>query len=210
MGSPAPHQCPPQSRSANHTSVTIQSNLPSKNKRKPHLAEPRKLVINRPNRLLDRLLERAADAHDLADGLHAAAEQAADAAELLEVPARDLHDDIVQARLEARRGHLRHRVLDLVQRDAEPELRGDERERVPGRLGRERGRAREPRVDLPGGFSIARARGDGDGAHLDDAVLARGGVQRVLDVTFTNDTKVTNDVDSSGAEHVVVRIGERL
>ena len=47
-------------------------------------------------------------------------------------------------------------------------------------------------------------------ADLDDTVLLRGRVQRVLNVTFTNDTKMTNDVDSSGTEHVVVRIGERL
>ena len=45
---------------------------------------------------------------------------------------------------------------------------------------------------------------------LDDTVLLRGRVQRVLNVTFTNDAKVTNNVDGSGTEHVVVRIRERL
>ena len=68
--------------------------------------------------------------------------------ELLEIPAGDLDDTVIQARLEARRRHLRHRVLDLVQRDAQPELRRDERQRVPGRLGRQRGRAGQTGVDL--------------------------------------------------------------
>ena len=102
-----------------------------------YLRKSGELVVDRPDRLLDRLLERTADAHDLADGLHAAAEQAADAAELLEVPARDLDDDVVEARLEARGRDLGHRVLDLVERDAETELRSDEGERVAGGLRRE-------------------------------------------------------------------------
>ena len=113
-----------------------------------HLRKSRKLVIDRPYRLLDSLLERPADAHHLAHALHAATQQPADAVELLEVPARDLDDDVVQARLEARRRHLRHRILDLVQGDAQPELRRNERQRVPGRLGRQRGRTGQTGVDL--------------------------------------------------------------
>ena len=113
-----------------------------------HLRKSRKLVIDRPYRLLDSLLERPADAHHLAHALHAAAQQPAHAAELLQVPPRDLHHHVVQARLKARRRHLRHRVLDLVQRDAQPELRRNERQRVPGCLGRQRGRAGQTGVDL--------------------------------------------------------------
>lgn len=106
------------------------------------------LVINGTDGLLNGLLERPPDTHDFTNTLHAAAQKRADAVELLEVPARDLDDNIVQAGLEARRGHLRHRVLDLVQRDAETELRGDEREGVSSRLRRERRGARETCIDL--------------------------------------------------------------
>lgn len=106
----------------------------------PHLCEPSKLIVDGPNGFLNRLLERAADAHHLANTLHAAAEQRRHATELFEVPARDFDNDIVEARLEARRRHFCYRILDLVERDAEAELRRYERERVARRLGRKRGR----------------------------------------------------------------------
>ena len=89
------------------------------------------------NGLLQTLLERTTNSHDFTDGLHARAEEAADAVELLEVPARDLDDTVVQARLEARAGDLRDRVLDLVQRDAEAELCRDEGQWVASCFGGE-------------------------------------------------------------------------
>ena len=113
-----------------------------------YLRKPKELVVDRPDRFLDRLLERTADAHNLAHALHAAAQQAADPAELLEVPARNLHHDVVQTWLEARGGHLRHRVLDLIEWNAETELSGDERERVACRFRGERGGTRQTSIDL--------------------------------------------------------------
>ena len=113
-----------------------------------NLRETSKLVIDSTNGLLDRLLERAPDTHHLAHRLHAAAEQPADTVELLQIPARDLDDDIVQARLEACARDLRDRVPDLVERNAEAELRSDERERVAGSLGCESGRPRQTSVHL--------------------------------------------------------------
>ena len=87
-----------------------------------------------PSSLLNRLLERPPNTHDLADRLHARAKQPAHARELLKIPARNLDNDVVQAGLEARGGDLRDGVLDLVQRDAETELRGDESEGVASSL----------------------------------------------------------------------------
>ena len=46
--------------------------------------------------------------------------------------------------------------------------------------------------------------------HLDDAIFLRGWIQCVLDITLADHTKVTNDVDCRGPEHVVVGIGEGL
>ena len=62
---------------------------------------PRRPDLQAAEPLLEGLLEGAADGHHLADRLHLGAEQRARAAELLEGPARDLDDDVVEDRLEA-------------------------------------------------------------------------------------------------------------
>src|SRR5262249_4482073 len=49
--------------------------------------------------LLQRLFELAADSHDLADRLHTRADALRRHAELLQIPARYLHDDVIQRRL---------------------------------------------------------------------------------------------------------------
>ena len=67
------------------------------------------------------------------------------AGQLLEGPARDLGDDVVDDRLETRRGHLRDVVSDLVERVADRESRRDLGNGKTGRLGRERARATDAR-----------------------------------------------------------------
>ena len=52
--------------------------------------------------------------------------------------------------------------------------------------------------------------GDKGKVYLDDAVLAGRRVQGVLNVALSDDTQMTNDVNSSSTEHVVVSIRERL
>ena len=70
------------------------------------------------------------------------------ARELLEREARELDDDVVERRLEARRRRPRQVVRDLVERVADGELGGDLGDRVAGRLAGERGRAGDARVHL--------------------------------------------------------------
>jgi len=60
--------------------------------------------------------------HRLAHALHARGERLVGAAELLKRPARDLHDGVVDARLEARRSLARDVVVDLVERVAHSQL----------------------------------------------------------------------------------------
>ena len=96
-----------------------------------YLRETRELIIDSADGLLDGLLKRATDAHDLTHGLHAAAEQPTDAVELLEIPARNLHHDVVQTRLKARARNLCDGILDLIQRNAETQLCSDESQRIP-------------------------------------------------------------------------------
>ena len=55
------------------------------------------------NSLPERLFERAADRHHFADRFHLRAEHGLRAGELLELPARDLDDDVIDRRFKARR-----------------------------------------------------------------------------------------------------------
>ena len=104
--------------------------------------------LERPHALHERFLEGAADRHRLADRLHLRRQRPVGLRELLEVPARDLDDDVVDGRLEGGRREARDVVRDLVEVIAERELGGDLRDREAGRLRRERRRARHARVHL--------------------------------------------------------------
>ena len=46
--------------------------------------------------------------------------------------------------------------------------------------------------------------------HLNDAILLRGWIQRVLYIALADHTKVANDVYRGCSEHVVVGVGECL
>mmetsp|Transcript_33629 Transcript_33629/g.83769 ORF Transcript_33629/g.83769 Transcript_33629/m.83769 type:complete len:577 (-) Transcript_33629:2098-3828(-) len=148
--------------------------------------------VDHAQRLLQRLLPRATDGHHLAHRLHGRADFARDFLELVEVPARHLGDDVVEGGLEAGRCRLGHRVGQLGQQHAQRELGGHGGERVARGLGGEGGRAGQARV------------------HLDDAVVGRVGVERVLDVALAHDAQVAHHVDGGGAQHVVLRVRERL
>ena len=104
--------------------------------------------LERADRLQQGGAELAIDAHRLAGGLHLHAERAVGTRELVERPARQLDDDVVDRRLEggtvAAGGRVRHLVEPLAERDE----RRDARDRVAGRLGGQRRRARYARIDL--------------------------------------------------------------
>ena len=101
---------------------------------------PQPAGLERAQRLLQRLGERAADRHHLADRLHLRAEHRRRARQLLERPARDLGDDVVDGRLERRRRLAGDVVAHLVEPVADRELGRDLRDREAGRLARERAR----------------------------------------------------------------------
>ena len=71
--------------------------------------------------------------------------------ELVERPARDLDHQIVERRLERGRRALGDGVGDLVQALADGDLGRDAGDRIAGRLGRQRRRAADARVDLDHG-----------------------------------------------------------
>ena len=104
--------------------------------------EPR---LERAHRLEQARLESAPDAHDLAGRLHLRGQRIVRVSEFVEGEAGHLGDDIVQRRLERCR---RVGKGDLVERHADADLRGDTRDRVTARLGRQRRGARDARIHL--------------------------------------------------------------
>ncbi|GAA3072703.1 hypothetical protein GCM10020000_66920 [Streptomyces olivoverticillatus] len=106
-----------------------------------HKVELRALLLQRAQRLLQRLGEVAADGHGLADRLHGRGEGGVGGRELLEGEAGRLDHDVVERGLEGRRGLLGDVVGDLVQRVAHREPGRDLGDREAGGLGGERGGA---------------------------------------------------------------------
>ena len=111
--------------------------------------------------------------------------------ELLKGPARHLDDDVVERRLEARRGLARDVVGDLVERVAHGQLGGDLGDREAGRLGGQRRAARDPRV------------------HLDDHDLAAAGIDGELHVGAPGvDPDLADDRLGGVAQLLVLAVGQ--
>ncbi|MDT4797755.1 hypothetical protein FQZ97_303650 [compost metagenome] len=95
------------------------------------------------------LLEGAADSHDLAHGLHLGGQAGIGFREFLEGEARHLGHDVVDGRLEGRRGTAAGDVvLQFVEGIADSQLGGDLGDREAGGLGGQRRGTRHARVHL--------------------------------------------------------------
>ena len=148
--------------------------------------------FHRGQRLLQRLVDGAADRHDLAHRFHRRGELGLGAGEFLEGETRDLGDDVIDGRLEARGRHLGDVVVEFVERVADGELGRDLGDREAGGLGRQRRRARDPRV------------------HLDHHHAAVLGVDRPLDVGAAGlDPDLAQHVDRVRAHELVFLVGQR-
>ena len=143
--------------------------------------------------LCERLLERAADGHHLADRLHLRSEHRLGAGEFFELPARNLHHHVVERRLKAGRRLARDVVLDFVQPIADGELGGDLGDRESGGLGRQRGAARDARIHLHDHHAPV-FRIDGE-LHVRSAGV---------------DADLAQAAQRAVAHHLVLAIGERL
>ena len=157
------------------------------------LARPRRLQFQAGETLHQRLAEVAADRHHLAHRLHRRAQGAGGALELLERPARDLDDRVVEGRLEGGVGLAGDVVRDLVQGVADRQLRGDLGDRKTGRLGRQGRTSRHPRV------------------HLDHDAPPAALLHRELDVrTPGRDAHLADHGEGVVAHVLVLGIGQRL
>ena len=105
-------------------------------------------VLEAAHRAVERVAERAAERHHLPDGVHSGRQRVVRTGELLEVEARDFHDDVVDRRFERGPRPTRDVVRDLIERVAERQPRGDLRDRETRRLRGERGRTGHAWVHL--------------------------------------------------------------
>ena len=85
--------------------------------------QPLPTHLQGPHRLQEGFLERAADSHHLADRFHLRRQRPVGLRELLECPTRNLHDHVVDCRLEGRRRQARDVVGNLLQAIAQRQLR---------------------------------------------------------------------------------------
>ena len=142
--------------------------------------------------LLQRLLERAANRHRLADGFHHRRELRVRGGEFLEREPRTFHDHVVEHRLERSRCRPGDVVRDLVEAVAHSELGADARDRKPRCLRCQSRRPRHARI------------------HLDHEHLAIGRIDRKLDVASAClDADLANDRDCRIAHLLIFAVGER-
>ncbi len=145
------------------------------------------------DRLRKRMLEGAADRHHFTDRLHLHAEQRLGAREFLELPFRQLDNDVVDRRLEARRRLARNVVRNLVQPHPDGQLGGDLRDREARGLRGQGGASRDARVHFdhhhPPGIRLDRE------LHVRPARI---------------DPDLPQAGQRSVAHHLVLAIGQRL
>lgn len=142
--------------------------------------------------LLERLLKGSADSHDLTDRLHGAANVALDVLELGKIPPRNLGHNVVQGGLKVGGSGLGDSVGQLGEGVSETNLGGGVSQGVSGSLGGQSRRSRKTGVDL------------------DDSVVKTIRLEGVLDVTLANDTEMSDNLDGSASEHVVLLIAQGL
>ena len=137
-------------------------------------------------------LKAVADAHDLAGSHHLGAQGLVGVNELIKGPLRVLDHDVVQSRLKAGAGLAGNIVGDLVQRVANGDLGGHLGDGIACGLGSQCGRAGHTGVDL------------------DDGIIKAVGLQGKLAVAAALNAQLGDDIQSSGAQHLILVVAQGL
>ena len=133
-------------------------------------------------------LKAGSNSHHLTGGLHLGAQLPAGTGKLIKGPFGQLHNHIVQGGLKAGAGLAGDLVLDLRQGVAQGNAGADLGNGVAGGLGGQGGGAGHT------------------GVHLNDGVLKGVRVQGKLAVAAAHDAQLGDDVQSGGAEHLVLLV----
>src|SRR5262249_49474873 len=129
----------------------------------------------------------------LADGLHLGRQGWIGVGKLLERPAWNLGNDVIDGRFETGRRLAGNVVLELVEAVTDGQLGGDLGNRKAGRFRGERAGAADARV------------------HLDDDHAARVGMGGELDVAAAGlDADLADDLEGGVAHTLVFLVGQRL
>ena len=140
--------------------------------------------------LLNHLLKRFADRHNLAHRLHRRADLTRYACKLREVPTRDLADQVIQFGSLICRVGCTH-LANLVERIAQRQLRSHKCQRVTRSLRCQSRRTAQTSIDL------------------DHAVVVRVRVERILNVAFAHDTDVADNLHRQFLQHLQLTLVER-
>ena len=187
------------------------------------------LQFKRLTGFLKRFLEGSANGHHLSNRLHLQAEFAIASSEFVKVPARDLHHHVVERRLEHCRRVAGDLVLEFVEVVPNGQLGRHLRDGVPRRFGRQRRRARHPRVDFnrndvlvlvgrhreldvatSGEVSDAAHHLDGHVPHALERGVTQGHGRRHRDAVPRVDAHRVKVLDGADKGHVVVGIAKKL
>ena len=134
--------------------------------------------------------EAVGDGHDFAGGFHLGAEVALGVDEFVKRPFWEFDGDVVEGWLEGREGFSGDDVWNLVEGVAEGDLCGDLGDRITGGFGCQSGGAGHAWVDF------------------DDGVFKAFRMQRKLHIAATFDAEGVDDVQRSGAQHLVFLVSE--
>ena len=149
------------------------------------------LLLERTHGLLQSLGEVTTQGHSLTNTLHGGGQGRVSSRELLKREARNLHNHIVEGRLEGRRGLLGDIVRDLIQGVTQGQLGRNLRNREAGSLRRKCRGTRHARV------------------HLNDDDAAGLRIDRELDVTTTGvHANLTNHVDRNIAQLLELTVSQ--
>ena len=143
-------------------------------------------------RLGERGLESSFDRHHFTSRLHLGAEHPVCGGKLVERPARDLHNAIVERRFEGGARLAGDGVGNFVQHLSGGDLCRHPRDRIAGRLRSECRRPAHARIDF------------------DHVVGIRTRIKGKLDIAAALDAKRPNDAKRSRAEHLDLAVGEGL
>mmetsp|Transcript_75052 Transcript_75052/g.200264 ORF Transcript_75052/g.200264 Transcript_75052/m.200264 type:complete len:250 (+) Transcript_75052:2635-3384(+) len=154
--------------------------------------KPKAGLIHHAQSLLDHFLEFSPDRHHLSHRLHSRTHFTVHRRKLLQIPSRNLHHAVVQARLETSSGGLRHLVPQRHQTVPQGQLRGHVGKRISGGFGSQGRRSRQPSVDL------------------NDTKLVRFGINTVLDVALPDHTDVSNHINCALSQGEILSIRQCL
>ena len=130
-----------------------------------------------PDSFLNGFFERPANRHDFAYRLHRTSKVFRYSGKFIQIPTRNFADDVVKGGFKGGSGDFGNLVFQLVQSITQAQLGRNESQRITGCFRCQGRRARQP------------------GIYLNHPVIFRIRIERILNITFADNSDVTDDLD---------------